>query len=313
MSMKQLLGLAVFAVVAVAAGSQEIYLVNESGATIYLVDGDVDLAAFDLDPTASYRQIPSGGVLPYEPGTSIAGFGYSRGSFQLPTLAVSEADLAARARLAQSDRTYLPIEPADLTTERIVSPSAFADLLSMPRVDDQYLDWVGREAAVARGRSRAPLGVYADFGDGREPVELDDSLLWQRGGTDLQWLKTTVTRRDYYLGVSVYTAFARGTTVFLYIYDPDDDIPVATIELPAWQKQGFVLLWTPTQPQPRVVGNLVASEFFLEAQIWRGRIDEIVGTQTADLVVEISTASSAAGLWEEFVLARDDFGLLFAQ
>jgi hypothetical protein len=72
-------------------------------------------------------------------------------------------------------------------------------------------------------------------------------------------------------------------------------------------------MWLPGRPEPTVVGNLVANEFLFEAQIWRDALAAAVGEEASDLEVEIATASSAAGIWEEFVLARDDFALLFGE
>lgn len=311
--MKRLPVLAVILAVCGAALPAQDYLVNETQVTLYVAVGAARLAEASLDPRGEYRQLPAGGVLAYAAGEPVIGFAYSRGTFQLPTFEISGEAAQRRVSVASSGRRYVPVGEDDLSAERIVSPSAFAELLGRPRIDDQYLDWVGREARIARGRGRAPLGVYADFGDGRETIGLDDSLLWQRGGTDLEWIKTHATRWSYYLGASVYTEFARGTTIFLYLYRDGEDVPAATLELSGGEPRGFVLLWTPTQPEPVVAGNMVASEFFLEAQIWRDALEDAVGSELEGLAVETSTASSAAGIWEEFVLARDSFSVLFGE
>lgn len=318
MSMKRLPVLLLILAVSVAAlPAQQHYLLNESEATLYVAVG-VDLGTegpgeTGLDPQGEFRQLPVGGVLPYTRGEPVVGFAYSRGTFQLPTFAVSADEAARRITTAETGRRYVAVTADDLSSERIVSPSAFAELLGRPRIDDRYLDWVGRDPEVARGRGRAPLGVYADLGDGRETIRLGDSLLWQRGGTDLEWIKTHATTHAFFLAASVYTEFARGTRIFLYIYGEDGDVPLATLELSGDEERGLVLLWTPTQPEPAVVGNLVASEFFLEAQIWRQALQRALGSDREHLVVETATASSAAGIWEEFVLARDPFSVLFGE
>ncbi|MFW6260755.1 MAG: hypothetical protein ACOC6J_04145 [Spirochaetota bacterium] len=313
MSMKRLPVLVLILAASAGALPAQHYLVNESTATLYVAVGVERLDEASLDPEGGYRQVPVGGVLPYAPGEALAGFAYSRGTFQLPTFAVRAEEAARRTKVAESGRRYIAITSDDLSNERIVSPSAFADLLGRPRIDDQYLDWVGRDAHIARGRGRAPLGVYADFGDGREPIDLDDSLLWRRGGTDLEWIKTHTTAFAHFLGASVYTEFAGGTTIFLYLYREGGEIPMATLEFPAGENRAFVLLWTPAQPEPTVAGNLVGSEFFLEAQIWRDVLDAALDAPSEEIVVETSTASSAAGIWEEFVLARDPFSVLFGE
>ncbi|MFW5743742.1 MAG: hypothetical protein ACOCW3_00750 [Spirochaetota bacterium] len=316
--MKRLSALLFLLVVcAVAVSAQQHYLANESGTTLYVAvdveEGIGPLAELTLDPRGEYMQLPVDAVLPYSPGEPVAGFAFTRDSFQLPTFAVSADEATRRTSSAASGRRYVAVTEDDLTSERVVSASAFAELLGEPRIDNQYLDWVGRDAHVARGRGRAPLGVYADLGDGREPIALDDSLLWQRGGTDLGWIKTHATPYAHFLAASVYTEFARGTTLFLYVYREEGEVPVATLELPGDEDRGLVLLWTPTQPEPVVAGNLVASEFFLEAQIWRSTLEAEAGAEPESLVVETATASSAAGVWEEFVLGRDPFSVLFGE
>lgn len=295
-------------------GAQNVYLVNETDSTLYLLQGAAPLGieGTRFDPQARYRQVPAGGVLPVDPAAELAGFAYSRGLFQLPTFGISAAELVEISYESGSGRRYVVLSDERLTTDHIVSPSTFASLLSRPRVDNQYLEWVGREARVARGANRAPLGVYADFGEGREPTGVNDSLLWGRGGTDLQWVKTDRSEDDFFLAATVYSQFARSTSIFLYLYGPHSDIPVATLEFPAGRGPGFVLLYVPAHPQPIVAGNLVSNELFMEAQIWRETVQSVVALR-GEMTVEISTASSAAGIWEEFVLARDDFGALFPE
>lgn len=330
MSMKHFVLLAGFlAALTFQAGAEEYYILNQTNAILYVaeaaaLDGE-SLATVEFDPDAAYRQVPPGGVLPCDPERAIAGFAFSRGSFQLPTFFLPAPGESDSERAAGADRRYIPVRSDMLTNARLVSSSAMTTLLSLPRLDHQYLEWVGREARVARGKSRAPLGVFADFGDGREPIDLDDSLLWQRGGTDLQWLKSETTGSDFFLSASVYTAFAPGTALFVYLYEDSGSVPVATMEFPTaanglsevsqgeMGRSGFVLLWLPGQPEPRVVGNIVATDFFLEAQIWRASFEGALQSDPGSLSVEVSTASSAAGIWEEFVLVRDTFAVLFGE
>ncbi|MFW5684337.1 MAG: hypothetical protein ACOC1I_05750 [Spirochaetota bacterium] len=312
--------LVVFALVPVLLPAQEFYLVNETESTLYLLT-DASGGAFEsLSPGAAYRQIPAGGLLPVFSSRPLEGFAFERGSFQLPTFSIGETEVRERASVSEAGRRYVSVEPDDLTEERVVSASQFAALLGAPRIDGQYLDWVSRDARVARGRARAPLGVFADFGDGRETIDIDQSLLWRRGGTDLQWIKTGVSADDLFLAGSVYTAFARGTAIFIYVYRESDRVPFATLEFPIGTLDGarsgetdFVLLWLPARREPRVVGTFVASEFLFETQIWLDVLSELVDQPLDEMVVELSTASSAAGIWEEFVLVRERFSVLFGE
>jgi len=316
MSMKRyLLAVLLIAIAMNAAGAQEVYLRNETAATLYVLATPApdDASAVRFAPGAAYRQVPVGGVLPVEPTGAIAGFAFTRGEFQFPTFHLDRAARAGRSETSASGRRYVAVSDETLTTDRVVSSAEFARVLATPRIDNQYLDWVPRDARVARGPNRAPLGVYADFGDGRESTELEASLLWGRGGTDLQWIKSYGGPDDLFLAATVYTGFAASTSVFVYVYARGETIPRATLELAAGNPDAFVLLWTPTSREPVVAGNLVSNDFFLEAQVWRSVLDEATGSEYSNLVVEISTASSAAGIWEEFVLARDDFLAVFAE
>jgi len=231
----------------------------------------------------------------------------------LPTFFVGEAKRDSISSVDESGRRYVSISEEELSTDRIVSPSAFASLLARPRVDNQYLDWVARDPRIARGRARAPLGVFVDFGSGREAIGLDESLLWGRGGTDLHWVKSESTEFDHFLGISVYSEFSRSTSIFLYLYVEEERLPRATLELQARGSAGLVLLWIPAAAQPSVAGNIVNNDFFLEAQIWREVLAGAIGAELERVSVEVSTGSSAAGIWEEFVLARDDFVVLFGE
>lgn len=296
-----------------AALAQDAYILNETGATLYLLSNPGEGGPATLSPETAYLQVPANGILPLPQDQDLVGFAFTRGSFQLPTLRVSAMETAARLVPGADGRRYLPLDVTDLDTDRIVSPSAFSELLSLPRVDNQYFEWVAREPRVARGRRRAPLGVYADFGDGREQIALGDSLLWERGGTDIEWIKGDTIAGALYIAASAYTPIARGTAFFLYLYPESATRPSGTLELPVGADANFVLLWLPGRPEPAVVGNLTSTEFFFEAQIWLDRLESRMGEATSDLTVEISSASSAAGIWEEFVLARDPFSVLFGE
>ncbi len=313
MSMRRLVCTLVLCAVAAGAFGADWYLVNETDAVLYvLADGEPLGDTGDLDPDATYRHIPAGGVLPVRPGHDQRGFAFTRDGFSFATFVVEASDLE-RAPVSESGRRYVAVTPGDLRRDRVVTAAGFADVLGRPRIDNEYLEWVRREPRIARARGRSPLGIFADFGEGREAISRDDSLLWTRGGTDLQWVKTWTDRQDLYLALAAYSEFARGTSVFFYFYDGTASVPVATIEIPAGLRTGLVLLWHPVKPQPVVAGNFVSSGLLLEAQIWLEVFTDAVDAEPGGLAVEVSTASSAAGVWEEFVLARTGYEALFGR
>ena len=142
-------------------------------------------------------------------------------------------------------------------------------------------------------------------------------------------MKTARVGDDLYLAASTYSAFARSSSLNLFVYG-SSDLPVASIDVDAASDSGLILLWMPLVPEPVVVGNSVAGDFFVEGQIWLdvvsaelsrdATVGDILGgnlltrgTLSAEesdaagavgVTIEIATASSAAGIWEEFVLAR---------
>ena len=276
---------ALFLLLATGAWGEVSYVTNDTGYTIYVrSDG------------ATYRQSPAGGLLPVHGVDILEGFAYVRGSFQVPTFRLSLGD-AGEGEIAS-------LTEDDLTSGESADPTVIADIIAGPRLDNQYLEWIGLEPVVARARGRMPLGSYTDSGSGRASLPLGESLLWERAGTDLEWLKTSPKGLDLFIAASAYSASARSTTIFLFVYEPGTRLPLASIEIPFGISPSLVLVWTPVLPEPIVAGNAVASEFFVEAQIWMDMVQNQLGKVPEDAVIEVATASSATGIWEEFVLAR---------
>ena len=300
--------LSTFALIA-AAGvvGQESYLVNDTGALLYLEFSD------DGAGGGNYRQVPIGGVLPYETATDINGFAYIRGSFQLPSLTLSASEIAGMLVESDTGSRFATIENEMLDSEATISPDSVAAAISGVRIDNHYLDWVGLDVRFARNRGAAPLGAYADFGSGREVISLSDALLWQRAGIDLEWIKADPADDDLYIAMSAYSAFGSDTSVFIYAYSANRAVPLATIELPAGATRGLVFMWIPGETAPIVAGNLTVSEYFLEAQLWRAPLEAAGVTGGTGLSLEIATGSSAAGVWEEYVLARISYEELFEE
>jgi hypothetical protein len=266
--------------------------------------------------------------MPFGASEDLEGFAYDRGSFQLSTVQI-DSELFA-------DRDFFRISAADLSDLRTLSPADVAEAISGPRLDNRYLDWLAVPPLFARGRGRQPLGSFMDTGAGRQTISLNDSLLWERAGTDLEWMKTARVGDDLYFAASTYSAFTRSSSLNLFIYG-GSQLPVASIDVDAASSTGLILMWMPINPAPVVVGNSVAGDYFVEGQIWLDVVaaaisrDSAVGEvlagsllarrtladEESDLhggvVVEIATASSAAGVWEEFVLARVPLSMLLGQ
>ena len=287
-------------ILTVNAVAQQYYLVNETEATLYITQG------------GEYRQVPADGVLPIYADRVIDGFAFSRGSFALPTFAFQPIEITARSERSKSDRRYLSVTDNHLSGTATVNPAELSDVLGGPRIDNQYLDWVSQDPLIARGRTRAPLGVFADFGSGREESNLNESLLWGRAGTDLQWIKSVAVGSDTLVAGTVYTQITDGTTMFLYVYEDDASIPTFTIEMPIGSSPSLVLLWSPGSPDAEPIGNVVSTGFFFEAQLWRGDIVARIA-EPGSTRVEIASAGTAGGVWEEFVLAGTEFLVLFPE
>ena len=275
----------VLAVPASATG-QATYVANRTNHTLYATS-----SAYEN------RQVPPGGLLPAGTGERVVGFAYVLGSFQLPTFELT-------VEQEQSAGEFVSVRASDLLAEKTVELSSVGDEVSGPRIDNRYLDWVSVAPVIARARGRRPLASFSDDGGGRQELPVAESLLWERAGTDLEWLKSAPGGSDLFLAASAYSAFSRSSRVLLFIYENSDSYPRATLEIETGTAQSLALLWAPVFPEPAVVGNVVASEFFVEAQLWLDVIELHIGPIGADAVVEIAAASSAAGVWEEFVLAR---------
>ena len=292
--------------------AKSLYIQNDTGSTLYL----------RATSATEYRQVPPDGLLPAGLDEDLEGFLYDRSTFQMPTVQVSAALLA--------DGGFLRVTLADVSEVQTVNPSDVTETISGPRLDNRYLDWLSISPLFARARGRQPLGSFLDLGSGREAISASESLLWERAGTDLEWMKTSRRGSDLYIAASAYSVFTRTSSLNLYIYGTSD-LPVASLDIDAAGDSGFILMWMPLVPEPLVVGNSVASDFFVEAQIWLdvvasalsgdgtagevlagnlfardtlGGITSIQNDPSDGVSVEIATASSAAGVWEEFVLAR---------
>jgi hypothetical protein len=288
-------------------GQQTLIVQNKTERTLFvLVPSEQELS---LEST--FRQVPAGGLLPISDQGRVAGVAYERGSFDLLSFEFSASRLADLTRRSPQ-RVYLPVEERHLVADSRFIASDFDQIVGSPQIDNVYLEWVSREPALARARDRRPVATYVDLGEGRQQLPLDQSLLWQRGGTDLEWIKGAGSGGDLYLAASSYSVFSGESSLFLYLLD-DSEQTVGTIELSPGRGNGFVFLWTPTELQPAVVGNLVGSEFFMEAQLWRNEIESRLGGSLLEFSADVATANSAAGPWEEFVLGRIHLSGLFAE
>ncbi len=291
------------------ARSSQTFLRNLTSQTLYVLDQAENAS---ITPEASYRQVPPRGLLPFDPEGSVVGFAFERGSFALSTFEFTTERLGELTR-SRASRTYVAVEERHLVLNESLQASSFDQLLALPRIDNQYLDWVGRDATIARAANRQPLASFVDLGEGRETLDLTDSLVWRKGGTDIEWIKGYADREELFLAVSAYSVFSEQTSLFLYLYEAEATVPVATIEIPAGTANGFVYLWTPARSGPIVVGNTVSSEFFLEAQLWRPFIEESLGAEFLSLNANVATGNASAGVWEEFLVARVPLASVFGE
>ncbi len=292
--------LSVLMLASVGAFAQEYYLVNETESTLYVTQGN------------EYRQVPASGVLPIVADRVIDGFSFSRGIFALPTFSFQPIEITGRSQRSKEDRRYLFVSDEQIPGDQTVNPADLSDVLGGARIDNQYLDWVALDPLIARGRTRAPLGVFADFGSGRESTTLEESLLWGRAGTDLQWIKSVGLASDVLFAGNVYTQIAPGTRIFVYVYEGEADFPAFTLEFPIGNSPSLVLLWIPGSADAIPAGNVVSSGFLFEAQVWREALGEVLA-DPASARVEIASAGTAGGVWEEFVLAETEFLVLFPE
>lgn len=284
-TMKRVILSAVGLIAVVSAGFTDAFLENDTGTTLYVREiGQLE-----------YRHIPDGGVLPVPTDTVFEGFAFESGEFLLPTFAINTVLVA--------ENSVLTVTVQDLFDSPTIEASAVAEVVSGPRLDNRYLEWLAVEPLFARARGRTALGSFLNTADGRVALEPAAALQWQRGGTDLEWVKTKVVEQDLFLSATSYSEYSRSTYLSLYLYG-QGLYPVATLQIEPGVSRAYVLLWTPTQPEPIVVGNSVATDYFIESQIWLDVVQSVVEDLNAVEILEISTVASIPGRWEEYVLAR---------
>jgi hypothetical protein len=251
-------------------------------------------------------QVPPLGTMPI-PGVSgtVVGFAFAREAAQYPAFVVTSDSV-----LTDDRRSYMVV-PAQLI-DRPATTVAAADVagrIAGVRVDNSYVDWLQVEPIVSVPSQRAPLGVFRESGDGRYTATLSEATLWERGGTDLEAVKSATRGTQLFLYFAARSEVSQARSVFLYLREPDRS--VGTIEITGGSPAGLVLYWPVGSRRPEIVGSAVNARFFTEAALSLEALADLLGA--AEATVEIATGLRDGGMWEEFVISEVTVGQLLGE
>ncbi len=171
------------------------------------------------------------------------------------------------------------------------------------QIDNQYSDWLSvPDLAAFRRDVRPDTFTRIDVGT-RTHLDIDDSLLWAKGGTHIERFKALRWDDTLYLMASSLTPISSRFSILVRIF-PERTTPAEnriTIEIPADNSAGPVLLWRRGHDEPEVVGEYARSRFLLEARVFA---EEIVLDEPVDdigsISFDIATSVGDAGIIEEF-------------
>ncbi len=190
--------------------------------------------------------------------------------------------------LRLSNGTAMTVSPLDLQvqSERIV-------------IDNRYLDWETIPDQLRSGPATTPRRVRRVVDAGERTLPLEDSLYWQKGGTELEGLKMALTDSSLYLGFDSSRPMAEGLSLFIYIYTGRPrGVAATTVEIPVAHPSGPILVWRRGNDLPRVSGYFTVADFFLEGRLFR---EDLGLPENIDQVsLDVSTAFFGPGVLEEF-------------
>ncbi|MFW6368782.1 MAG: hypothetical protein ACOCZ9_03495 [Spirochaetota bacterium] len=170
-------------------------------------------------------------------------------------------------------------------------------------VDNRYSDWIDVPDLAAFRHDFRPEHFTRITAGSTSRAEIADSLLWRRGGTSLERVKALVWEDAVYLMSSVLTPMSQDYSLLLRAFEnrTEDSRNEFTVEIPAGDIAGPVLVWVPDRQQPYVAGEFARSRFLLEARIDPDMIPaNVLNTDPEALSIDIVSSLADAGVREEF-------------
>ncbi len=171
------------------------------------------------------------------------------------------------------------------------------------QVDNRYNDWLSVPDLAAFRRDVRPE-TFTRIDDGtRTDLDIDDSLLWAKGGTHVERFKALRWEDTLYLMMSSLTPISSRFSILVRVFPErtSESENRVTIEIPADNTAGPVLLWRRGRDEPEVVGEYARSRFLLEARVFA---DSVVLDERVDDIGSVSfdiwTSVADAGIIEEF-------------
>lgn len=216
-------------------------------------------------------------------------------------LPVFYAEIGAEERFVRIDEsaTGRKADGTPITVRTWEAPDDRAPI----HIDNRYSDWLSVPDLAAFRREVRPETFTRVDAYTRAHLDIDDSLLWAKGGTHIERFKALRWDETIYLMSSALTPISSQFSVLIRVF-PDRttyDENRVTIEIPADDAAGPVLLWRRGRDEPIVVGEYARSRFLLEARVFAGAIalNEAVD-DIGSISFDIATIVGDAGVIEEF-------------
>jgi len=182
----------------------------------------------------------------------------------------------------------MTVSPLDLRveSERIV-------------IDNRYLDWETIPDQLRSGPATTPRRFTRAVESGEGVLPLEESLYWQKGGTELEGLKMALTDTSLYLGFEASRPMVEGLSLFVYIYaGRPRGVADTTVEIPVTEPTGPIIVWRRGAEGPAVSGYFTLADFFLEGRVFLEDLG-LPGT-LEEVSLDVSTAFFGPGITEEF-------------
>jgi hypothetical protein len=256
------------------------------------------------------RYVPPNGALT---GVSVSGSDALVGAFVAPgreehpvvfTGRITEDYLTVSRAYTETDDEGRPLTVADGVVGRVLAAEPIV-------IDNDYTDWEPFAANAAFGPAVPPSEVLRTRAGSTAARDLDASLYWPKGGTDVERLKMVSSAGFAYLMIETRSEITRGASYSLYAFEGRERRQASyTIEIPITDgSSGFVFLWTPDRDTPRIVGEFTVEPFYLEARVDLSRVPAGVPVAAGGLSFDFASAFSGARVTEEFfyttLYARD--------
>lgn len=141
-------------------------------------------------------------------------------------------------------------------------------------IDGMEEDWTGSEILMRTGAMESPPRVE-NSRNGTE-LSIDDSRMWQVGGTSIQTVRSVLGPNGWYVALSTLQPISEGTFYHLRVFpDRDTASSAGQIVVPIKEKSGPIVYRDPPG-RVTLVGQYVRRDTFVECVIARDTVESLV-------------------------------------